>query len=70
MASWICSVCGFSHGDFEETCFGCHHPGTSLVHWIDCPQCGDETPASDDYCHSCQADLTGEEDFDEDEESD
>lgn len=67
MTSWICSVCGFSHGDFEDTCFGCHHPGTSLEHWIDCPECGDETPKSEDHCRGCQADLA-EDVLDEDDD--
>lgn len=65
MAGWICSVCGFSHGNFEETCFGCHHPGTSLEHFIDCPHCGAETRAGRSVCDACQGDLDDDDDVDE-----
>lgn len=61
MASWICSICGFAHGDYELICFGCHHPGTSLEHFIDCPKCGRETKEAGPWCDWCH------EPFDDDE---
>ena len=57
MASWVCHICGFRHGDHEETCFGCHHSGSSLEHYIDCPKCGRETKAGSTWCESCQESL-------------
>lgn len=66
MTSWICSVCGFSHGEHEETCFGCHHPGTSLERWIDCPQCGSDFRAAEEYCGSCGAIFNDKEADEED----
>lgn len=60
MTSWICFVCGFSHGRHESTCFGCHHPGTSLVRFDDCPECGSSYKAVDRYCGSCGATFDDE----------
>lgn len=54
MASWICSICSFAHGHEEPICFGCHHPGTSLEHFIDCPKCGRETKEGGPWCDWCQ----------------
>jgi len=65
MTSWICPVCGFSHGEHEETCFGCHHPGTSLEHFIDCPFCGRETRAGGAWCDWCQSSLDTDDESDE-----
>lgn len=61
MASWRCSICGFVHGAHEETCFGCHHPGTSLEHFIDCRECGNENKVGTEWCGWCNADLQPDE---------
>lgn len=70
MASWICSICGFAHGDHEPICFGCHHPGTSLEHFIDCPKCGRETKEGGPWCDWCQEPLEVEGHDDDDDHDD
>jgi len=74
MASWVCHICGFRHGDYEETCYGCHHSGSSLEQYIDCPRCGRETKAGGSWCEWCQESLESDDDledeFDEDDEDD
>lgn len=65
MASWVCHICGFRHGDYEETCFGCHHGGDSLEHYIDCPKCGRETKKGVPWCEFCQESMDDEQYDDE-----
>ena len=70
MTSWICSVCGYKHGKHESTCYGCHHPGTSLEHFVDCPQCGGENKVGTEWCGWCNADLQPDDEFDDEDDGD
>jgi len=57
MTSWICSICSTPHNDHALICVGCHHSGSSLELWIDCPQCGLENQDTDSTCARCYAAL-------------